>query len=375
MRIKKIIFVGSYIIFFLYHLQTKTKKLTNKQKRTKKRYPLLQTLKQRKKGKKKEKKKKKKMIRRPASTLVQEPQQLHHERPHHHALGSLAAAKQMFPVPPAIEDPQLDGGKKSGGADLGTTIIAVSYDGGVILAADSRTSTGTYVVNRVTNKLTKLVENVYCCRSGSAADTQAFAEMVSRHMRQHAIDTDAKYVPVKSVASLFQKLCYMYKNQIQAGIIVGGWDPINGGTVFNIPLGGAMIQHHYAMGGSGSIFLYSWMDKMYRPNMTKDQCLQLVREAVSHALSRDGSSGGLVRTICIDSKGSEHTTLPWKNIPYRIEADLQFSSLTLQNEQTGPSAKTGPNQTESNGKPGSTASSSSSSASAASAAATTVKQD
>jgi len=287
------------------------------------------------------------MIRRPASTLVQEPQHLQHEPTHHHPLGALAAAADMFPVPAPIDDPQLMDGSKKGGHDLGTTIIAVSYEGGVILAADSRTSTGTYVVNRVTNKLTKLTENVYCCRSGSAADTQAFAEVVSRYMLQHAIDTDQRLVPVKSVAALFKHMCYQYRNQIQAGIIVGGWDPINGGTVYNIPLGGAMIQSAYAMGGSGSIFLYSWMDQNYKPGLSREQCLNLVKSAVSHALSRDGSSGGLVRTITIDQNGAEHTTTPWQAIPYRIEADVQFQKLAQQNEATGPSARTGPNQNDS----------------------------
>ena len=41
-----------------------------------------------------------------------------------------------------------------------TTIMAVAYDGGVVLGADSRTSTGTYVANRATDKLTKLTERV-----------------------------------------------------------------------------------------------------------------------------------------------------------------------------------------------------------------------
>ena len=39
-----------------------------------------------------------------------------------------------------------------------TTIMAASFKGGVVLGADTRTSTGAYVANRVTNKLTQLAE-------------------------------------------------------------------------------------------------------------------------------------------------------------------------------------------------------------------------
>lgn len=60
----------------------------------------------------------------------------------------------------------------SGEHMLGTSIMAVSFPGGVVLGADSRTSTGSYVANRVSDKLTPCHDRIYCCRSGSAADTQ-----------------------------------------------------------------------------------------------------------------------------------------------------------------------------------------------------------
>uniref|UniRef100_M1BRW0 Proteasome subunit beta type-6 n=1 Tax=Solanum tuberosum TaxID=4113 RepID=M1BRW0_SOLTU len=50
---------------------------------------------------------------------------------------------------------------------MGTTIIGVTYNGGVVLGADSRTSTGMYVANRASDKITQLTDNVYVCRSGS----------------------------------------------------------------------------------------------------------------------------------------------------------------------------------------------------------------
>lgn len=56
--------------------------------------------------------------------------------------------------------------------------MAVEFDGGVIIGADTRTSLGTYVSNRFTDKLTRITDKIYCCRSGSAADTQAIADIV-----------------------------------------------------------------------------------------------------------------------------------------------------------------------------------------------------
>ena len=48
---------------------------------------------------------------------------------------------------------------------LQTTIMACQYKGGVVLGADSRTSTGTYVANRASDKITQVTDNVWMCRS------------------------------------------------------------------------------------------------------------------------------------------------------------------------------------------------------------------
>lgn len=70
------------------------------------------------------------------------------------------------------------GGPSSSSAEphTGTTIVACRYKGGVVLGADGRVSTGNYISNRASNKITRLTDNVYLLRSGSAADTQAVGD-------------------------------------------------------------------------------------------------------------------------------------------------------------------------------------------------------
>lgn len=63
--------------------------------------------------------------------------------------------------------------------------MAIEFADGVVIGADSRTSLGSYVANRVTDKLHKITDKIYCCRSGSAADTQAIADIVQYSMNYH----------------------------------------------------------------------------------------------------------------------------------------------------------------------------------------------
>ncbi|KAG5505539.1 hypothetical protein JIQ42_08302 [Leishmania sp. Namibia] len=273
------------------------------------------------------------MLQRPDHSLLQDPSYPKDIKQKLTENGPVQAGKQLFQADPAVIDPQL-----SEAVSLGTTILAVSYDGGVVLAADSRTSSGTYVVNRASNKLTKLVKKIYCCRSGSAADTQALAERVSNYLGSYQTDVGAD-VNVATAANLFHKMCYMNKWNISAGIIVAGYDPINGGSVYSIPSGGSCVKLDYALGGSGSIFLYSFFDANYKPGMSKSECVAFCQRAVAHAFSRDGSSGGLIRTIALDAGEPEDETIPWHRAPYCMEKDPKYQLQAVQNRHLSSSAK------------------------------------
>jgi len=191
---------------------------------------------------------------------------------------------------------------KPGEVSSGTTILAVTFDGGVVLGADSRTSTGSYVANRVADKIVPIHDYIWTCRSGSAADTQAVVDHAKYYLESHV--TELGRTPhVKTAANLLKLICYHQKEHLTAGLIIGGWDPYEGGQLYEIPLGGTLMKQKYALGGSGSTYIYGLMDAEYREGMSKEECKNLVKKAISLALSRDGQSGGVVRLVIIDKQG------------------------------------------------------------------------
>ena len=92
--------------------------------------------------------------------------------------------------------------------------MAITFSDGVILGADSRTTTGAYIANRVTDKLTQVHDTIWCCRSGSAADTQAVADIVHYHLGMYGI-TNEQPPTTQTAAALFQELCYDNKDQLR----------------------------------------------------------------------------------------------------------------------------------------------------------------
>ncbi|KAK6635932.1 Proteasome subunit beta type-6 [Polyplax serrata] len=196
----------------------------------------------------------------------------------------------------------------------GTSIMAVEFEGGVIIGADSRTTTGGYVANRFTDKLTKITDKIYCCRSGSAADTQAIADIVEYHMNLQTIELGGE-PQVNTAANIFKEICYNYRDSLTAGIIVAGYDSISGGQVYCIPIGGMLQRQSVATGGSGSTYVYGYVDSHYKPYMSKDECIQFVTNTLALAMMRDSSSGGVIRLGIIDENGLERRLVKGDEIP------------------------------------------------------------
>ncbi|EKX39065.1 20S proteasome subunit beta type 6 [Guillardia theta CCMP2712] len=198
---------------------------------------------------------------------------------------------------------------------LGTTIMAVEFDGGVVLGADSRTSSGSYVANRVSDKITYVSDKIYVCRSGSAADTQAVADMMRMYLGMHSLEI-GKDPEVPTAANILNQVCYENKNYLMAGMICAGWDERNGGVVYSIPLGGGLFRESYTIGGSGSGYIYGYCDANFRKGMSKHEAQEFVKNAISLAIWRDGSSGGVIRTVTITKDGVEREMVLGDKLPH-----------------------------------------------------------
>eukprot|EP00297_Palpitomonas_bilix_P018024 CAMPEP_0113890768 /NCGR_PEP_ID=MMETSP0780_2-20120614/14344_1 /TAXON_ID=652834 /ORGANISM="Palpitomonas bilix" /LENGTH=194 /DNA_ID=CAMNT_0000880231 /DNA_START=250 /DNA_END=834 /DNA_ORIENTATION=+ /assembly_acc=CAM_ASM_000599 len=192
--------------------------------------------------------------------------------------------------------------------------MAFKFDGGVILAADSRTSSGSYVANRVSDKVTKLSDKIYVCRSGSAADTQAMADYATMYLNMQSIDM-GESPRVSTAASLLQALCYSNRNYLMAGLICAGYDDTDGPSVYNIPLGGAKIKQPCVIGGSGSAFISGWVSTNYKEGMSKQESVEFAVFAISLAISLDSSSGGVARVTIITEDGVERKTFSGDELP------------------------------------------------------------
>lgn len=119
---------------------------------------------------------------------------------------------------------------------------------------------------------------------------------------------------VRSAATLVKNISYKYKEELSAHLIVAGWDRRDGGQVF-ATLKGLLTRQPFAVGGSGSSYVYGFVDAEYRRGMRKEECQQFVVNTLSLAMNRDGSSGGVAYIVTIDKHGTEEKVVLGNQLP------------------------------------------------------------
>ena len=63
------------------------------------------------------------------------------------------------------------------------------------------------------------------------------------------------------------------------------------------------MSQPYAIGGSGSTYIWGFMDDGFKENMTREECEAFVTAAITLAMSTDSSSGGCVRLNTVNAEG------------------------------------------------------------------------
>ena len=195
--------------------------------------------------------------------------------------------------------------------DLGTTLVAIKFVGGVVVGADTRTSQGTMVSHRYAHKIVPVTSAVVIARSGSAADTQQLAEAACWFNEMEGI----KYGSVLTVSKTAHFLRYhVYGENDRAGVVsllVAGFD--DEPRIYSISPSGALLEEEgaFSVAGSGSTFILGHLDQTLRDceNLDEDGAMQLCQQAIRLAAHRDGSSGGLIRLHVITAEGRREVTI------------------------------------------------------------------
>jgi proteasome beta subunit len=194
-------------------------------------------------------------------------------------------------------------------APHGTTIVAVTFAGGVLIAGDRRATSGNLIATRDMNK-------VYVTDEYSAVGIAGTAGLALDMVRLYAVEL-THYEKLEGVSLSLDgktnKLAAMVKGNLEmaaAGLAVlplfvgydpEAEDPKRAGRIVSYDVTGGRYEENagYHSIGSGSLFAKSALKKLHDPDADVEGAVRVAVEALYDAADDDSATGGpdLVRRI------------------------------------------------------------------------------
>jgi proteasome beta subunit len=191
----------------------------------------------------------------------------------------------------------------------GTTIVALRYPGGVLLAGDRRSTQGNMIAGRD-------VQKVYITDDYTATGIAGTAAIAVEFARLYAVELE-HYEKLEGVPLTFagkvNRLAIMVRGNLAAAMqglvalpLLAGFDiddpdPQKAGRIVSFDAAGGwnLEEEGYQSVGSGSIFAKSSIKKLYSQVTDADSALRVAVEALYDAADDDSATGGpdLVRGI------------------------------------------------------------------------------
>lgn len=214
---------------------------------------------------------------------------------------------------PELLPASLGGGAQLGvsGAQLphGTTIVALKYPGGVVLAGDRRSTQGNMIAGRDVRKVYITDDYTATGIAGTAAIAVEFARLYAVELEHYE---KLEGVPL-TFAGKVNRLAIMVRGNLAAAmqglvalpLLVGydihAADPQAAGRIVSFDAAGGwnIEEEGYQSVGSGSIFAKSSIKKLYSQVCDADSAVRVAVEALYDAADDDSATGGpdLVRGI------------------------------------------------------------------------------
>lgn len=178
-----------------------------------------------------------------------------------------------------------------------TTIVALTFPGGVLLAGDRRATQGNVIANRDMDKLYRTDEFSAVAIAGSAGIGIELAKLYQVEL-EHYEKLEGRSLSLEGKSN---KLAQMVRGNLGMAmqgfvvipLLVGFDENTEKGRVFSYDaVGGRYEEHRYYSVGSGSVYARGSIKKLYRDDLEETTAIKVALEALYDAADDDSATGG-----------------------------------------------------------------------------------
>lgn len=188
-------------------------------------------------------------------------------------------------------------GDAHGLAPHGTTIVAATFDGGVLMAGDRRATMGNIIAQRDIEKVFPADEYSVVGIAGTAGLAVEMVRLFQTELEHYEkIEGSTLSMDGKSnrLAALIRANLGLAMQGLTVVPLFAGYDLRAGqGRIFSYDAtGGRYEETAFHSVGSGSLFARGSLKKLYRESLTEAECVLAVVQALYDAADDDSATGG-----------------------------------------------------------------------------------
>jgi proteasome beta subunit len=179
----------------------------------------------------------------------------------------------------------------------GTTIVAATFPGGVVMAGDRRATMGNVIAQRDIEKVYPADEYSCVGIAGSAGLAVEMVRLFQTELEHYekiegtTLSMDGK---ANRLATLVRGSLPMAMQGLAAVPLFAGYDlQTGGGRIFSYDVtGGRYEETSFHAVGSGSVFARGSLKKLYREDLSELECVMATLQALYDAADDDSATGG-----------------------------------------------------------------------------------
>jgi proteasome beta subunit len=180
----------------------------------------------------------------------------------------------------------------------GTTVLALKYDGGVVVAGDRLATEGYRVASRDVQKVYSTDAHSLMAIAGAAGPCIEMAKLLRVEL-EHYEKIEGEALELEGKAN---KLSQMIRANLPAamqGLVVvpifAGYDPRRRvGRLWKYDVtGGRYEETEFESTGSGSLYARESLKKSWRPGASREQAIEMALQALADAADEDRGTGGV----------------------------------------------------------------------------------
>jgi len=194
----------------------------------------------------------------------------------------------------------------------GTSLVGIACKDGVILGADRRSTAGSIVMNKDSQKINKVNEYIAASYTGSVSDIQLTNKIIAAELRLQELRTKIR-PSVKEAANLLAMI--IFKNirtpamiPSIVGTLIAGFNMDGSAELFTIePAGGVQqVKDYDANFSSGMPYILGLLERKWKKELTVQEAVDLAVDSIKASTQRDVASGNGIDVFSITKDGIKH---------------------------------------------------------------------